>query len=342
MIFSAEKWNDADEIKKFVKVSKALSFANMEAPLNNAFNLFIATLLGESMTAELISIYKYGPDPNEVAEGEVVTDQEKADWKLLQLCQRANANLALWYDFDEINTRITDSGFQRQESENGTLKQAYKYQENNLRQNFKNKGFNALDQVLAFIEDNISFYDEFKESDLYKFRKEAIVKSTKEIDDVYFINGSRIIFLRLQPHIKAVSEYKLRTSLGDALYDQLLIWIKTDNLAAEIAAKAEQLRLKAGVVVILEAIKRLMLETGSLTDRGLYFASIQANKDSDENYDPVDAERVAMQVQQISVNEEASLTQLMKYVRHTFPDLYLGNPQRVFDRDNDKKTTFWA
>lgn len=331
MIFSAAKWNNAEEIKHFIKVSSALSFECLEASLNNSFYLFIAPLLGESLTETVIDSYT----------GTLVdTEADKIKAKLLSLCQRANANLAFWYDFDELNTRITDSGFQRQETEK--FKPTFKYQENNLKQNFKNKGFNALDEVLAFLEKNAETFPEFEESETYKLLKSSIVRSTEEVDELYFINKSRIIYLRLQPHIRHACEVVLRPALGDVLYDQLCAWLASSTLDPETEAKAESLRKACVKVVALEAVSRLMIETGSLTDRGLYFSSISPNADGDESSQPVDIERQATQLDQVKVYVSTYMTQLMKYVKRNFPDMYVGNPQRVYDRDNDNKPTFWA
>lgn len=332
MIFSAEKWNNAKEIKQFMQLSTSISFEKMETPLSNAFRLFIAPMLGEEMVNILIDIYNSGRD------GEAY--DRKRDLQLLQLCQRANANLGMWYDFDEISIRITDSGFQRQESD--SLKPVYKYQENNLRQNFKNKGFNALDEVLAFLEKNMDAYPEFAFADAHLYGIDAIVRTTDEVNRVYFINGSRIIFLRLQTHFKFVEENVLRPALSEKLYEQLLEWLRKLPDDEMERLKIEELRIKAGKVVIMQAVKRLMTETGTLTDRGLYFTSIQANKNSDDTEQPVSDERLSLQVSQAESDAQAYMTQLMKYVRRAFSELYAGNSQRVYDRDNDNKSTFWA
>lgn len=332
MIFSAEKWNNAKEIKQFMQLSSSISFEKMETPLSNAFRLFIAPMLGDGMVDVLIDIYHSNKDDKAY--------DTKRDLQLLQLCQRANANLGMWYDFDEISTRITDAGFQRQESD--SLKPVYKYQENNLRQNFKNKGFNALDEVLAFLEKNMDAYPEFAFADAHLYGIDAIVRTTDEVNRVYFINGSRIIFLRLQTHFKFVEENVLRPALSEKLYEQLLEWLRKLPDDETERLKIEELRVKAGKVVIMQAVKRLMTETGSLTDRGLYFTSIQANKNSDDIEKPVSDERLSLQLNQAESDAQAYMTQLMKYVRRAFPELYAGNPQRVYDRDNDNKSTFWA
>jgi len=326
MIFSAEKWNNSNEIRQFVQLSASVSFDKFRTPLSNAFRLFLVPLLGNEMIDLLIKIYGSGTS--------------KIDLELLSHCQRANANLAMWYDFDEINARITDSGFQRQESD--TYKTIYKYQENNLRQNFKNKGFNALDEVLSFLERNLESYPQYASSDSYSQKKDAIVKSTAEVNRVYFINSSRILFLRLQAHFSFVEENILQPALGEKLYEQLITSLGNFPTDKEELLKIEELRIKVGKVVIMQAVKRLMAETGSMTDRGLYFTAIQANKNSDDIEQPVADERLSLQVTQAESDAQAYMTQLMKYVRRSFPEFYNGNTQRMYDRNNDGKQTFWA
>lgn len=342
MIFSEEKWNNGAEIKEFIKVSSALSFKMMETPLRNAFQLFIVPLLGSQMIAELIEIYKFGPNPDVLERSsELVTERERMDWELLKLCQFANANLAMWYDFDTISVRITDAGFQRQESENGTFKPAYKYQEDNLRQGFKNKGFNMLDQVLDFLYEHIDLYPEFSFSKNYETHTSAIVRTTGEVNDVYFINSSRLIFLRLQTHLRFVEEMFLKPEIGDEMYDELIGWL-TDGIAEDKKHLVESLRLACGRYMIILAVKRLLAETGSITDRGLYFTTIQPGKNGNEFIGPVDTDRLAIQIQNLQCDADAYRSALTRLIRTNFSDRFVGDPARVFDRDNDNKNTFWT
>ena len=52
--------------------------------------------------------------------------------------------------------------------------------------------------------------------------KSAIVRSTADVNDVCFINGSRILFLHLQSHLKFVEEMLLQPAIGDKLYEHLI------------------------------------------------------------------------------------------------------------------------
>lgn len=329
MLFSEHTWLDGDTIRAYIKVNTAVSYAMMATPLRNAYNLFIVPLLGEEMAARLEAVCEE-PEPKE------------EDVRLLDIARRANANLALWYEFDAISVRITDAGFQRQESENGTLKPAYKYQEDNLRQGYKEKGFNALDQLLDYLYTHLDLYPEFEKSDACLRLRSAIVRTTDDVNSVVFINGSRIIFLRLQPHLRFVEEMLLVPAIGEKLYAHLVGSLKNPPADEEALRQVEQLRRACANYVVAMAVRRLMMETGSLTDRGLYFSTIEAGEKGNEKRQPLGTDRIAMQIQNLKADADMYMTALRQVVRTHFAEFDAGSPQQVFDRDNDRKRTFWA
>lgn len=329
MIFSEHNWNKAEEIRAFVKVNTAVSFAMMETPLNNAFNLFIKPLLGPSLSARLVEIYNNDTPQN--------TEEE-----LLRIAQRANANLALWYEFDAISVRITDAGFQRQESESGTFKPAYKYQEDNLRQSYKNKGFNALDEMLDFLYLHISDFPEFADSNTYKSQRSTIIRSTADVNNVVFINNSRLVFLRLQTHLKFVETMLLIPAIGEDLYNHLIDSLLNDPVEEIEKKHIEMLRKACANYIVVMAVRRLMMETGSLTDRGLYFTTVEAGEKGNEKRQPLETDRIAIQIQNLKADADMYMGTLQRVISAHFPEFHAGNPQRVFDRDNDHKRTFWA
>ena len=253
MIFSAKKWNNGKELKAVMKVNTAISFDMMEAPLRNAFRQYLVPLLGDAMAGEVVEIYEFGPNPDVLEQNtEEATEREKLDSRLLEICKRANANLAFWNDFDEISMRITDAGFQRQKSDNGeSFQQVYKYQEDNLRASLRNKGFNALDELLEFLYAHIAEYPEFASSQAYQDRKSAIVRSTADVNDVCFINGSRIVFLRLQPHLKFAEEMLLQPAIGDKLYEHLIDGLVNPPEDEEARKSMERLRQINGELALL-------------------------------------------------------------------------------------------
>ena len=323
MVFSKEKWNDAAELNQFIPVSAALYFESVQSSLEDAWRLFVLPLLGEAL-AEEIEAYYIDEDPTAL------------QLKVLNECQRAVANLAFWYNFDELNIRISDQGMQRQESD-GSFKQTYKYQEDQLKTSFKNKGFNALDRVIDLLDKHQKDFPLYEESPAYATRKSSIVRSTAEVDANYFINNSHLIFLRLKPIFKSVEDTVLQPALGDALYQALTKALKEGT--AELGdTTTEEFRQRCASFVVLKSIAKLVRQTGSLTDRGLYFASIHEG-DGNLSVRPSDRETALSLAGDLEREADTRLNLLMNFIQHYLPAYYKGRQSDVLNRDNNHKRT---
>ena len=328
MIFSETKWDKAKEIRAFVPVGAALSFDKMEAPLGNAQDMFLLPILGDSMIAKLQEIYDQDTERNE------------KDKKFLFLAQTAVANIAFWYDFDALNLRITDQGFQRQQSD--SFPGAYKYQEDHLCITFKNKGFNAIDQLLFFLEDHVSDYEEFKSSPGYTIRENSIVRNTEEVNRIVFINASRIIFMRMQNIFHNIEENELQPVLGETLYSKLREWLSDSSKFELTTTTLEKFRSRCAAFVIMKAAARLISETGTLTDRGLYFTTVGAGPSGNEVKQPATTDDIAWRVKVAENDAEMYKTTLIRFISLYMTAYESGNSQHALDRDNTDKSTFFA
>lgn len=323
MLFSEEKWNDQEEMNNIIPVSSALSFGKVESSLRDAEEMFLLPLLGEAMMQRMNEYY---------ANVSVSEEMGSSDARLLLLLQRAEANLALWYNFTELNVRITDQGFQRQTTENFTS--AYKYQEDELKRNFKTKGFNALDAAIIFIMEHEDEYEEFRESTAYKFRKTAIVKGLHEADSIYCIYQSPLVWMRLAPVINEVEETILPGTLGEKCNTALRAAL--DEGKERIGQwTTEQLRKLVARYVVTLAISMLLKRGGTLTDRGLYFEREVATSISGSASVPAELDKVyklSKEVADISVRYR---NMLQRYIREYHPGLFGGSESDVLTRDND-------
>lgn len=323
MVFSKEKWNDAAELNQFIPVSAALYFESVQSSLEDAWRLFVLPLLGEAL-AEEIEAYYDDEEPTAL------------QLKVLNECQRAVANLAFWYNYDELNIRISDQGMQRQESD-GSFKQTYKYQEDQLKTSFKNKGFNALDRVIDLLDKHQKDFPLYEQSPAYASRKSSIVRSTAEVDANYFINNSHLIFLRLKPIFKSVEDTVLQPALGDALYQALTKALK-DGTEVLGDTTTEEFRQRCASFVVLKSIAKLVRQTGSLTDRGLYFASIHEG-DGNLSVRPSDRETALSLAGDLEREADTRLNQLMNFIQLNLPAYYKGRQSDVLNRDNNHKRT---
>ena len=325
MVFSKEKWNNAAELNQFIPVSAALYFESVQSSLDDAWRLFVLPLLGEALAEEIEAYYN-------------LEEPTALQRKVLNECQRAVANLAFWYNFDELNVRISDQGMQRQESD-GSFKQTYKYQEDQLKTSFKNKGFNALDRVIDLLDKHQKDFPLYEQSPAYASRKSSIVRSTAEVDANYFINNSHLIFLRLKPIFKLVEESGLRAVLGESLYKDLLKAIK-DGETTIGDTTTEELRLRCVSFVVFTSIAELMQQTGTLTDRGLYFEQIHEG-DGNLSVKPARPGDLMIRVDNLRKNADTCLNQLMNFIQLNLPTYYKGRQSDVLTRDNNHKRTMF-
>lgn len=320
MIFSIEKWDEGKEIRPFVSVAQDTEFETFEAPLRAAWDAFLMPLMGETLTDNLISFYQKA-------------DASAAEKQFVYLSQRACAYLAMWYSFDELNTYISDGGMFRPDGD--TRKTLYKYQQQALKDTWKNKGFNALDELLAYLESKPDDFTNFASCPGNTLFRSAIVRNTQDVDDYCFINRSRLVFLRLLPHFRTVERTIVAPRLGE-IYSNLLAELGK----ATPDEKYIKLRNALVPVVVNYAASRLMRETGSLTDRGLFFETLTQTEDM-VTTSPVSDDRMMMQAT-MAEGDAIAYWRLVEIVLKAEFEYTASSAGRVPKRNNNDKKAFWG
>lgn len=320
-------------LQEFIPVSNALSEEQVEAPLNNAYDMFVRPLIGDKLAdrfRDLTTMEEEG--------AYCPTDEEL---EVLKLMRKATANLAFWYSFTELNTHITDQGFQR--VENDTYKPIYRYQELELKQQLRNKGFNAIDKMLCYMHEKVAKFPDFKSSEAWTDTQHALVKGPREIDAFCHVNGSFLVYLKLRPSFKRIMELFIEPTLGMQFCNALDEWLAGGTVPQGSTAELmEKLREKVVPVVVYKALAEHVRNIGEITDRGLYYTSIQAN--TNENQATLlgsDSER-ARQSAQFYASAMHYRHRLINWVEDYLPKMFKGHPEDAFNRDNDHKHTFWA
>ena len=332
-IFHCESVPVIGLLQELIPVSQALSEEQVASPLLSAYDMFIRPLLGDKVSNHFRDLTKKTEDAAYKASEE--------ELHALNLMRRATANLAFWYSFSELNTHITDQGFQRQEGE--TFKPVYRYQELELKQQFRNKGFNAIDELLRYMQEKPDSFPGFKESEAWADFAHSLVSNPKEIDNYCYVNGSYLVYLKLRPSFKRIMELYIEPALGTQLCDALDAWLANGTVpqgATEDIMK--KLREKVVPVVVCRALSEHVRNVGEITDRGLYYTNIQPN--SNENQATLlgsDSER-ARQASTLYSMSSQYLHRLINWVEDYLPTMFKGHPEDAFNRDNDGKHTFWA
>lgn len=332
MFFSSYNWNNGREMNAVIPVSSALSFDKVYSSLEAADDIYLTPVFGTLMMSSFRDIYNKA-------------DKNENEKQLLTVLQAAEANLAFYTNFDALQLRITDQGFQRQQTEN--FGSPYKYQEDRLRQTFRNRGFNAIDRILDMLDAKFAELEGYAEMPARVTTRKDIVQRTAEVDRVHFINGSRLVFLRLVPVMVAVCHNELRPLLGWQLYNAMQQAIEAGKASEQTgsgdpARTYEELRQQCIPFVVKKAVAQLLRETGSLTDRGLYFIGQSAAAGESTTATPAtrqEAHDAAAAAEEEARKYAASLT---AFIEWKWPEYFAGHNSDVFKRDNTDKHTFWA
>jgi len=326
-----------NEIQQHLAIGVGSDFNQLSPHISNAETAFIRPLLGTALFEEIEDFYENPPE--DTPTDETIIDAREAMTLLIPKVQKSLIHLAYLMGFQVLNATISSGGFKRTEST--TVKGLYHYQEDELKEYFKTAGFNAMDEVLEFLETEIVHFGEFKASSNWTILKSSFIPDTKTFEKIYFINNSRLTFLRLKSYAGLIEDMEIRPLLGTAIFDEVKAEMVKDEPAAKVLALLSYIRKPIAYL----STAMLMEESGAdLGEKGLYFDSTSAITISGKNKQVTNSDRIALLAARNRSLGNAYLDQLKSYLVANVTDwpTYSGQTGNVIRRDNTDKKTFWA
>lgn len=318
------------EIKTFLPIGAGNDFNRLKPHIENAENKYIKPLLGTLMYDELQEFY-------DTEYPETPTEAQEATKTLLGKVQHALIHLVYFSGFDFLNVNVSDAGFTRTEST--TMKGLFKYQEDNIKKYFSDAGFNGLDDVLVYLEENIEYFGEFKLADNWTVLKQSFLPTVKVVEEIPFnLHSSRLIFLALKPGVAFIEDTSIRKTLGETIYAEIKTEMAKDQPAAKVIAVLPYIRKP--LIYLASAI--LMEETGAeLGEKGLFFEKTDSTYLNTKIKAPSTEQRIAAMVARNRNIGNSYLEALKSYLDTNWEE-YSGQTGSVFNRDNTGKKTFWT
>ena len=328
-LFKAEYNTKAEEFKKFLPVNVTFSFRSIAPAIALCERKYLIPLLGEALFNRLFTYYSKSEQK-----------ERKPVHELLTLCQFALIRLAFWQEYDILAVSLSDKGA----ADNAGEHRLYRYQTEALKDNLKNEGFDQLDAILEFCEQNMSALPEFAQSPCHLASENSFIKNTNEFNSIYHINSSRLVFLKMRYFVTSVEELELRHQLGHVFCAELL----TSDPSIE-----KYTRILSGIkkFIVFTAIAEGIAELHQMpTDRGLIFQTAASNRISEVQYAPVppeELERIRKEYTHKAERYMSSVIDTLKKYPEDYPNYiaFAGNnaPQSKFiRRDNSNKKIFLA
>ena len=262
-LFTKEKNTKAEEFKKYLPVNVQFNYETLAPSLALVEQNFIIPILGNQLFEALTEHYQEEHNDPKFAE-------------LLQKVQFSAIRLALWKGYYSISLTISDSGAKMPENS------PYRYKEDGFMDEMKNDGFNQLDEVIYFLEENIDHFPEFEQSKYYPTLKNSFITNTAAFNRLYNINNSRLVFLKMKYYIEDVEQVTLPHYIGRKFMEAIL-----NNIDAEKYAPILQQIQK---FVVCMAIYSGIAELHKMpTEKGLLFEN--SNNDG-KRIEPLNAKEV--------------------------------------------------
>jgi hypothetical protein len=323
-------FSNVNEIKTILPIGVGNDFNRLKPHIENVENRYIKPLLGFDFYIEIESHYQIEP-PQEL------TDEWIVRLELIKKLQFAVIHLAYFTGFDFLNVSVTDAGFQRIETER--TKGLYKYQEDSLKAFFSETGFNALDDVLVYLENNIHLFENFLNSENFNKIITSFLPNVKTIEEIPFnIHRSNLIFLALKPSIAYVEDTSILPVLGKVIYDMVKSGIASESPADKIIELLPYIRKP----LIYYASAMLMEETGAtLFERGLFFDKNEDQQRAKVVRGPSPDSRVEILVNRNRRIGDNYLEMLKAFLLENWEE-YSGQIGSAFKRDNYGKRTFFS
>jgi hypothetical protein len=342
MLFKQANNAKAEEIRQYISVNSSITFDSIKPYIESAENKYIKKILGAEQYAELLAYY-HNPDAWSEYPLDPKTSAENLQL-LLVLIQKALINLAFLDGFPVLSINIGDSGAFRIESD--AQKPLFQYQEENLKNSFRNEGFNTLDAVLEFLESRIPEFPVFESSQTYTIFRQKFIRTASDFDMIYNISSSRLVFLHLQRYIDIVNDFEIIPVIGRSQFDELLLLV---------SAAGEPTGEQARLINFIKSIQAFLSVSGgiatlgvNITYNGAYFHSDTSNSSNFKKKEPAGRDTLSA-IQSNTERVGKAYIQYMKDFLHAnidhfplyadFTAYHQGVP--LTPRDNTNKKTFW-
>jgi hypothetical protein len=206
------------ELTTYVEANALTDISVIMPSIRTAERRHLVPVLGDAQYAELLNAYNDTVD--------TISDDEQ---NLIDLSQEAVANIAMAVAVTRLSVVISESGVRRSESD--SQKTAYQYQERNARDSFSQAGFDALEDLLAFLDSKRNVFTAWAASPAYQEYRSYFIPSAIEFSKYYAIKQSRLVYLTIAPIIRNVENFILRDVIGKPLFDALKTAQKADTLS---------------------------------------------------------------------------------------------------------------
>ena len=251
MLFTSQFNTLAEEFKQYLPVNINLRYETLASHIALCEETYIRPLLGKPLflrMADFVSDYPDLPDGKPCSE-------------LVHKTRFALIRLAIWKGYDIIAANISDTGVSAEVDKENRL---FRYQEENIKRTLKDEGFNYLDSILEFLEENSQDFPEFDYSQYKLSNVQSLIRNTAQFQECYNIDNSRLVFLKMRDYIRDVELIELQHRIGLDFFNELLTADESDIKYGTILPAIRRYVVYSAVAEGIGELHKLPTEKGLL------------------------------------------------------------------------------
>lgn len=240
-------YEDISQFKSFIggAVNYSVELGSLEPAMQVAAKKHLTPWLTPEFWEQIVAL----------AEEETPSDAEAA---LLAHARRALAMLTM-YEYIRIGgIQFSEAGIMRAETEN--MKGAYKYQEHNYKEFMQEHGFDALETLLDYLDDNADSWEDWRDDGGRSRYRATLLHRAADMADITGRSISRYTFHIMRPIISDLETFALLPLLGEDQLDLLRENFLADDLSADEARLLSHCRKVLAHFAMAEAVQRMYVQ----------------------------------------------------------------------------------
>lgn len=231
---------------------------------------------------------------------------------VLQLLRRAVACLAMVSYLPLSQVQISDLGVTVLTT--GDQKQPYQWQINQLRAGLQGKGYNALEQVLNLLDEQLDAteFEAWATSAAATASHKFFLNTAAGFSEHYNIGSSRLTYLALLPTLRKMERFSLEPVLGTEFYLELKEQIMDRDVSADNARVLDLfVRPALAHLTVAKAVPEIGLGlNGDAIELNVYRLDDANQKEADASLDSL----LAMKVAQATADGMIFLERMKRYL----------------------------
>lgn len=244
----AELFNSLTDFKAHVggAISTSVELTSLAPVIADTARRHLVPYLSSEVYLDLVEAY---------ADNDLSAEQTE----LLPYVRRALALLTM-YEYSKVGgIEFTEGGIHRNESD--SKKTAYRYQEKQYSEYMREKGYDAIEEMLKFLDDNIEDYPDWATTEEANSHLSLLLNYASDFRLLIYLQCDRYTFECLRPIIAEVERAAVQALVPTAFWASLKDAHQDDDLTAHGKELRKRIRLAIGHRVLEEATLQQWVRT---------------------------------------------------------------------------------